>query len=78
MGDGLNVMMSDGPTFAGMPDIFSAVSFKTSSVMNFASMDSPSYLNDFSAVSSFADTTSALDVYDAATAIDGLDLLNFL
>ena len=78
MGGGLNVMMNDGPTYVGMTDIFSSVTFNASSMMNIGSIAPPAYLHDLSEVSSFADTTSALDVFDAATAIDGLDILDFI
>lgn len=78
MGDGMNVMMSDGVTFTGMSDIFSNIAFKTNSIMNVSTLNAPSYLNDFSSVSSLADTTSSLDVFDAATAVDGLDILDLL
>lgn len=78
MGDGMNVIMSDGVVFSGMTDIFSNISYQTKSMMNLSSLATPTYLNDFSSVNSVADSASALDVYDAATAVDGLDILDLL
>ena len=78
MGDGINVIMSDGVTFTGVTDIFTNMAFKSNSIMNMSAITAPTYLSDFSSVSSIANSTSALDVYDAATAIDGLDILDFL
>jgi hypothetical protein len=78
MGDGMNVIMSDGVVFTGMTDIFSNMTFTTNSMMNISSLPTPTYLNDFSSVNSVADSASALDVYDAATAVDGLDILDLL
>lgn len=78
MGDGINVVMSDGVTYSGMSDIFSNITFNSNSLTNISSLQAPSYLNDFSFVSSVANTTSSLDVYDAATAVDGLDILDLI
>lgn len=78
IGDGINVLTADGVSIIGATDIFSNMTFKSNSIMNMSAINTPTYLSDLSSVSSVADSTSALDVYDAATAVNGLDILDFI
>ena len=78
MGDGLNIIMDNGVTYTGMMDIYSKMKFTSNSLMNVGSFTTPAYLSDLASVGSVAISTSALDAFDAATAIDGLDILDFI
>lgn len=78
MGDGLNIMMDNGIAYTGMMDIFSKMKFTSNSLMDVNSFTTSTYLSDLASVGAVANSTSALDVFDAATAIDGLDILDFI
>jgi len=78
MGDGLHVLTSDGGTFTGTADLFSNVSYTSTSIFNVDALTTPTYLTDVSSIGSMADATSSLDALDGVTAINGLDVFDFL